>query len=123
MKSRILIPLYEEDVAPRFDLATEVLIVALDNDGLPKQERVLILPGPSAEQICHLVVTEAVDTVICGAIEAEYYDYLVWKRVQMIDNVIGSYRNALARCVQGCLQPGDIIPAVTTAPPQDPGSL
>ena len=109
MKYKILIPLHNEEVAPRFDLATEVLLVETGADGGIEQEKVLIMPGPSAEGLCQLVITEEVNVVICGGVEEEFYDYLSWKRVRVIDAVIGPCRSVLNRFLQNRLQPGDII--------------
>ncbi len=108
MKIKVLIPLFDEEVAPRFDLATEVLMAEYTDSGF-LQEKVLILPGPSAERLCQLIITEGTQVVICGGIEQEFYDYLTWKRVRIIDNVIGSGRQLLERYFQGRLAPGDII--------------
>jgi predicted Fe-Mo cluster-binding NifX family protein len=109
MKRKLFIPLYEDEVAPRFDLATEVLTAECSSDGLITKDKMLILPGPSAERLCHLIITEAVQVVICGGIEQELYDYLTWKRVQVIDNVIGPSKSVLKRFSTGELSPGDIV--------------
>lgn len=109
MPAKILIPLHEDDVAPRFDLTTEVLVASLDQKARIKDDKVLILPHPSPEKLCHLILTEGVEAVICGGIEEEYYDYLTWKKVQVLDNVIGSSRAVLDRFRRGRLKSGDII--------------
>lgn len=93
MADKILIPLYENDVAPRFDLATDILITQL-LDGREK-EKVIVLPQASPEELCHLIITEHINTVICGAIEEEYYQYLVWKKIKILDSVIGSWRSVI----------------------------
>jgi predicted Fe-Mo cluster-binding NifX family protein len=109
MTHKILMPLYDEAVAPRFDLATEVLLAECTENGRIRKERVLILPGPSAEKMCHMIITEGIDTVICGGIEEEFYDYLNWKRIQVIDDVIGPGKSVLERFSKGELSRGDII--------------
>lgn len=109
MTRKICIPLFEEEVAPRFDLSTEVLIAELDTDGRIAQEKVLILPGPSAERLCHLVLAEHVHTVICGGIEEEVFDYLTWKRVEVLDDVIGLGSVVLRRHAAGRLKSGEIV--------------
>lgn len=106
---KILIVLDNSDVAPRFDLATEVLIVAgMANTGAGDR-RIMVLPRASADQICHLVITEGIQTVICGGIEDDYYQYLIWKRIEVIDSVIGSSEKALERFFEGTLEPGEIL--------------
>lgn len=109
MKLKTLIPLYGNDVAPRFDLATEVLIALRAEPDQPVEEKIVVLSQPSSEQLCHLILTEGIDTVICSGIEEEHYQYLIWKRVQVFDSVIGPWEAALARLYQGNLQPGDIF--------------
>lgn len=109
MTHRIFIPLHQEEVAPRFDLSTEVLKAECGEDGLILNEKVLILPGPSAERICHMVMTEQARTVICGGIDQEVYDYLIWKSVNVIDNVIGPGALVLRSFLSGRLQAGNVV--------------
>jgi hypothetical protein len=56
-----------------------------------------------------MILTEDIQTVICGGIEEEYYQYLVWKRVNVIDSVIGPCEETLERFRAGRLQPGQIL--------------
>ena len=109
MQKKVLIPLYGNDVAPRFDLATEVLISTGGKARGSREEKIVVLAQASAEQLCHLVLAEGVDAVICSGIEEEYYQYLTWKRVQVFDSVIGSWEPVLERFCQGKLQSGDIV--------------
>jgi len=109
ISSKILIPLYDNDVAPRFDLATEVLIVTGIGKAGPLNNRIVVLPRASAEQLCHLIITEDIQTVVCSGIEDDYYQYLTWKRIEVIDSVIGSSESALKRYLEGTLKPGEIL--------------
>ena len=109
MSAKILIPLHENDVAPRFDLTTEVLIVTNIGKSGSGDERTVVLPRASADQLCHLIITEGVQTVICGGIEDDYYQYLTWKRIEVIDSVIGSSKSALKHFIAGALKPGEIL--------------
>ncbi len=109
MPKKLLIPLHEDDVAPRFDLTTEVLVVELDGDGRARDKRVLILPHPSSEKLCHLILTEGIDVLICGGIEEEYFNYLKWKKVLVLDNIIGSSHAVIQRYVRGRLNAGDLL--------------
>jgi len=52
---------------------------------------------------------EKIGTVVCGGIEDEYYQYLKWKNVKVLDSVIGSYKDVIKRLESGTLQSGDII--------------
>jgi hypothetical protein len=109
MGGKLLITLRENHVAPRFDLTTEVLLHSGGNSGAAAARKTLVLPRASAEELCHLILAEEVRTVICGAIEEEYYQYLTWKKIDVIDSVMGPWEEALERCVSGRLRPGDIL--------------
>lgn len=109
MATKVLICLDGNEVTPRFDLATEVLIAFIGEDGKVYGEKVVVLPQASAEMLCHMVLTESIQVVVCGGIEEEYYQYLTWKRVNVLDSVIGDYKDALERLAEGRLHGGDIL--------------
>jgi predicted Fe-Mo cluster-binding NifX family protein len=109
MYKKILIPLYGNDVAPRFDLATEVLIVVLDEKDKHREEKIVVLQQASAEKLCHLILSEEINAVICSGIEEEYYQYLTWKRVDVLDSVIGPWPRVLDLYEQGTLRPGAVL--------------
>jgi predicted Fe-Mo cluster-binding NifX family protein len=109
MEQKVLITLYGDHVAPRFDLTTEVHIFQMSDNGRLVEEKTVVLPRASAEQLCHLVLVEKIQTVICGGIEDEYYKYLTWKNVTVFDSVIGSCKAAIKRLQSEKLRSGDII--------------
>lgn len=109
MNRKVLITLHGNEVAPRFDLTTEVLIAAVAADGSVTDDKTLVLPQSSAEKLCHMVLTEGIGVVICGAMEQEFYEYLTWKRVNVIDSVVGGYRQVLQRFCEGVLKTGDLL--------------
>ena len=109
MTKKILITLHENDVAHRFDLATEVLIATLDADGLVTQDKTIVLAHASAEELCQMILNEEADTVVCGGIEEEFYAYLTWKKVQVLDSVMGPWERALERYGEGELTTGSIL--------------
>ena len=84
MHKKVLICLYGNDVAPRFDLTTEVFIASIGPDNRIEDEKSVVLPRASAEELCHMILTADIQTVICGGIEEEYYQYLTWKRITCI---------------------------------------
>jgi hypothetical protein len=106
---KVLITMHENDVAPRFDLTTEVFVATVARGRTPSDGRTLVLAHRSAEELCQLVLDESVDVVICGGIEGEYYDYLVWKQVVVVDSVSGPWERALELFKSGALNPGDIL--------------
>jgi predicted Fe-Mo cluster-binding NifX family protein len=103
MRQKTLIPLFGDDVAPRFDLATEVLLISLDKSSGEQEEKMLVLPQASSEQLCHLALTEGIQVVICGGIEEEYYHYLTWKKIKVIDSIMGSWKKAYQDFTSGML--------------------
>lgn len=103
-------PLLGERIAPRFDLAVEVLIVEGDAAGAVVGEpRMVLLPGPSADELCALILKEGVGLVVCGAMEESHFQYLSWKKVQVLDRVIGPWQQAMERALAGRLKPGEVL--------------
>jgi predicted Fe-Mo cluster-binding NifX family protein len=109
MERKILVTLYRDEVAPRFDLCTEVLLVSLDADGSELRRQDLVLAHSGADELCDLILDREVSAVITGAIEDEHYHYLRWKRVEVVDAVAGPAEEALARYLEGELSCGDIL--------------
>jgi len=105
----VLVTLYENDVAPRFDLATEVFISTAAEGHSTTDGKTLVLAHPSAEDLCQLVLDESIDVVICGGIESEFYDYLEWKQILVVDSVSGPWEHALDVFRAGALKPGAIL--------------
>ena len=107
--AKILIPLSGKEIAPRFDLSTEAWVGWVDEAGDIARERVLVLAHPSAEDMCQLILNEKIEVVICNGIEAQYYDYLQWKKVQVIDGVMATAEQALAAFARQALPPGSVL--------------
>ena len=109
MAKKVLITLSENDVAPRFDLTTEVLITTLGADGPVAEDKTIVLAHASPEDLCQLILNEGIDIVICGGIEEEFFEYLTWKKVQVLDSVMGPWERARERIEQGDLKAGAIL--------------
>ena len=106
---KVIIVVDGNEIAPRFDLALELLIVSLGKGGKPARKRDLVLARPSVEELCRVVSAENAHTVICGGIEKEYLQYLEWKNVEVIHSVIGPAEVALRRFRKGSLKSRDIL--------------
>lgn len=106
---KILIAIQEEDVAPRFDLTAEILLAEVSDRELAGEPKTMVLPQASAEDLCHLILAESVDVVICGGIEEEFYDYLTWKKVRIIDSVMGPWNKALELFTGGLLEESAVL--------------
>lgn len=109
MSRDALITVFENEVAPRFDLATEIVIASADDGGGDRQIKQLVLAHASAEELCQLIVKQDIAVVICGGIEEEYAAYLKWKHVDVIDSVMGPWERALERWATGALQPACVL--------------
>jgi len=105
MGERVLVTLSGGEICPRFDHTTEVLIADVEADETGTRQRTVVLPHPSAEDLCHLIIAEGVTVVICGGIEDEFHEYLTWKKIRVLDSVMGSAEEALARLGAGTLEP------------------
>jgi len=108
-RRRVLVTLREQYVAPRFDLTSEVLLADLAADGSLLAQRTVVLPEASAEALCHLVISDGVDEVICGAMEEEYHQYLTWKKVRVLDSIVAEWEDALSAHQAGRLAEGDVL--------------
>lgn len=106
---KILIPLLDNEVAPRFDLTSEALVVSVTREtsvmGTIK-EQVMVLDSPSAEGMYRLATSEHVQTIICAGIEKEVFDFLKRKGIKVVDNVCGPVDIVLESYLTGKLSPG-----------------
>ncbi|MBI5519100.1 MAG: dinitrogenase iron-molybdenum cofactor biosynthesis protein [Desulfovibrio sp.] len=109
MSKKILVTLYRNEVAPRFDLASEVLLVTLDAEGREAKRQELVLAHSSADDLCDLILDREVSVVITGGMEEEHYHYLRWKRLEVIDGIAGLAEDALARYLSGSLESGAML--------------
>jgi predicted Fe-Mo cluster-binding NifX family protein len=106
---KVLLTVDGNDIAPRFDLAPEVLVISLSSDPSLEETKTVVLPRPSAEMVCHVATAENVQAVICGGIEEEYLQYFSWKRIELIHSVIGPAEHAVENFRKGTLKSGDIL--------------
>ncbi len=109
MIHKLTIPVFQEEVAPRFDLATEALIILMSKGHIIEEKRRIVLPRSSADDLCHLILAENINTLICGAIEDEYYQFLRWKKIEIFDAVSGDWSTAFDCWKKGELKSGDIL--------------
>jgi len=109
MPKKLLITLLNSDVAPRFDLTNEVVIASFGEGGSTMESKTIVLAHESAEDLCQLILNEDINTVICGGIEEEYYEYLTWKKVRVLDSVMGPWEQVLDLFRDGRLEAGAIL--------------
>ena len=106
---RLLIPLKGDEIAPRFDLAPEVMIVTVTDDGEIAEQRLMVMAHASPESLCELILKEKVDVTVCCGIEEEFFQYLTWKKVKVIDSVVGNCENIIESFRSGTLVSGMIL--------------
>ncbi len=106
---KVLLTLQDNFIAPRFDLATEIIIAEINGNQLTGAPRTIILPRKNAEDLCDLIVKEGVTCVVCGGIEDNYHNFFVWKKIRVLDNVIGSAMEALEQITAGTLEAGCVL--------------
>jgi predicted Fe-Mo cluster-binding NifX family protein len=106
---RLLIPLKGDEIAPRFDLAPEVMIVTVTDDGEIAEQRLMVMAHASPESLCELILKEKVDVTVCCGIEEEFFQYLTWKKVKVIDSVVGNCENIIESFRSGNLVSGMIL--------------
>jgi predicted Fe-Mo cluster-binding NifX family protein len=109
MAKKILVTLYRNEVAPRFDLASEVLLVTVDAENREVRRQELVLAHASADDLCDLILDREVAVLITGGMEEEHYHYLRWKRLDVLDGIAGLAEDALARYLRNELESGDIL--------------
>ncbi|MCP3921481.1 MAG: hypothetical protein GY714_02735 [Desulfobacterales bacterium] len=109
MIKRIIIPLCDDEVAPRFDLATEVMIAIISGKNTIEEKKNVVLPRSSPEDLCHRILAENISVLICGAIEDEYYQFLKWKKLSIFDNVSGKCDVAFERYLNDSLKNCDLL--------------
>lgn len=107
---KILVTLHNNNIAPRFDLTTEVLIAKIVRGKISGAPRTILLPGPSSDELCSLAIKEELSIIICGGIEDAHFQYLTWKKIEVIDRIIGPAEKAITLAITQKLQSGTIIP-------------
>lgn len=101
-------------MAPRFDLCSEVMIASLREGAIEGEPRTMLLSGPSADEICAIAIKEEVGIVVSGGMEEEHYQYLQWKKITVLDRVVGRVDDVMHLLLQGALKAGSIVkPAVS----------
>lgn len=106
-----LITIARDEIAPRFDMTAEAVIVPLEAASLSEsaaaERRHLVLAHVSSEELCDVITRSGVSLVVCGGIEEDYYHYLRWKRIAVISDVMGPLEPVLERLASGSLGDGD----------------
>jgi predicted Fe-Mo cluster-binding NifX family protein len=106
---KILITAQGDFVAQRFDLTAEAVIATVENGDLLGKPRTIIMDRSSPEDLCNMIMEENIAMVVCGGIEDRHYQFLTWKKIRVIDSVVGDHQSVLKKAVAGDLQPGELL--------------
>ena len=106
---KVAIPILGEEIVPRFDLTTEVIILTTANSSDIQDKKIIVLPRSSSDELCHTLLAQEINTLICDAIEDQYYEFLQWKKIKVFDGVSGTWTHAFKRWQTQTLKPGDIL--------------
>jgi len=106
---KILIPTQGDFVAPRFDLATELLIAMVKDGELLEQPKSIIMERPSEEELCQIIIGENITEIVCGGIDEVHYNFLNWKKIKVYDSVIGDWHTVLQMAISEAVSQGAII--------------
>lgn len=101
---KILIPIQGDFVAPRFDLATELILAFEKNGSLLEAPHNILMEKASDEELCQRIISETITDLICGGIEETHYNFLLWKKIAIFDGVIADWQTALDKAVNKTLK-------------------
>lgn len=100
---KVAVPLFGEEVSPRFGCSTEVLIAWVDAGGV-ELEGARGLTGTAPWQWPELFSSMGVSVVVCGGIHGRFQQELERRGIQVIWGVIGLAADALHALQNGRLQ-------------------
>ena len=100
---KVAVPVFNDDVSPRFGCSTQVLVATIDNDGL-RIDGVQDLRGLPPWQWPELFARLGVTKVICGGVHARFLDEMERRGMEVFWGVIGPATAALAALQSGTLR-------------------
>jgi len=106
---KILIPIQGDFVAPRFDCATEIVIALIKDCSLLEPPRTLIMERASEKELCQKIIGENISELVCGGIDEAHYDFLIWKKITVVDGVIGYWQIVLEKAISKEISAGEIV--------------
>ncbi|MFP4168407.1 MAG: NifB/NifX family molybdenum-iron cluster-binding protein [Desulfonatronovibrionaceae bacterium] len=105
---KAVITMWDQYVSPRYDFAPELLVAKIQDRRIIKTRTVI--PGcASADENCRLILAEGVQVVVTGAIRRRYFEYLIWKKIRVLDTVRGPWERALELLRLGELGPEAVL--------------
>jgi predicted Fe-Mo cluster-binding NifX family protein len=99
----VAIPLFGDEVSPRFGWCAEVLLATV-NDGQVQQQEVRDVRHLAPCQLPEFLQTLAVEKVICGGVSRRFQEEMQHRGMEVTWGVIGTASDALAALTKGTLQ-------------------
>ncbi len=96
---KLAISVWNERVAPVFDVSERCLIV--DRDG---GSRALSFPGSAPDEKAEFLERCGVSTLVCGAISSEYEESLLARGIETVPFVAASAQEAIEAWLCGSLE-------------------
>ncbi len=106
---KLLLPIQGDFIAPRFDLTTEIIVARFEQGKVVGDLKDFIMDSPSDEELCHMIIELNITDMVCGGIEEPHYNFLIWKKVKVIDGVIADWHTALDMAIKDGLEPGSLL--------------
>ena len=100
---RVAVPIFGEDVSPRFGCSTDLLLATVDADGIQGQE-IRKIGGLAPWEVLELLAAAGVTKVICGGVHWRWQAEMERRGVEVIWGVIGPAADALVALRNGTLQ-------------------
>ena len=99
---RIAIPIWQDKISPLFDTASRLLIVATnDSKGMNRHE--IFLDEDDISRRCMRIESQAIDTLICGAISRPLARLLTARGISVIQDITGLTEEVITAYFQGKL--------------------
>ena len=106
--TKIVIPIFNERISPRFDCAQSFLLIAVENSEVVESEELHTAQLSTMERVRRLGDLR-VDTLICGGIDEASARGLVHNGIRIYSWVTGLARDALISFLNGDLESATMV--------------
>ena len=104
----VAVPLFGDEVSPRFGYATEVMLAHVEGRKVHSSRRIAV-PETGGMQICVLLISLKPQVVICGGIRRACQRMLEHRHITVIWGIIGRAEDALSSYASGKLKSDQFV--------------
>jgi len=104
----VAIPLFRDEVSPRFGYATEVAVATVDSGEVGEIKRFAI-PGRGGRQVLSLLVSLNPEVIICGGIHGSWQVMLNHHGISIFWGVIGRFEDVFSSFAAGKLENNQFV--------------